>query len=77
MATARTVHSDQWGDILDRPDEGCVEIRWFDTTEAMGTAAFNGSMIGHIEQQFTIPLGVEVEIDADAGTIRMREPAVT
>ena len=38
--------------------------------------AFSGSMIGHIDQQFTIPLGIDVEIDADAGTIRMLEPAV-
>lgn len=44
---------------------------------ALGIPAFNGSMIGHIENQFTIPLGVEVEIDADAGTIRMLEAAVT
>ena len=38
--------------------------------------AFSGSMIGHIEQQFTIPLGIDVEMDADAGTIRMLEPGV-
>jgi muramoyltetrapeptide carboxypeptidase len=33
-------------------------------------------MIGHIPKQFTIPVGVEVEIDAALGTIRMVEPAV-
>ena len=42
----------------------------------LGIPAFNGSMIGHIDQQFTIPLGIDVEIDADAGTIRMLEPGV-
>jgi muramoyltetrapeptide carboxypeptidase len=33
-------------------------------------------MIGHIDRQFTIPIGVDVEIDADRGTIRMLESAV-
>jgi muramoyltetrapeptide carboxypeptidase len=44
--------------------------------EPLGIPAFSGTMIGHIEQQFTIPLGIEVEIDADAGSIRMLESAV-
>jgi muramoyltetrapeptide carboxypeptidase len=43
----------------------------------LGIPAFNGSMIGHIDQQFTIPLGIDVEIDAHAGTIRMLEAGVT
>jgi len=34
-------------------------------------------MIGHIADKFTVPLGVEAEIDARAGTIRLLEPAVT
>lgn len=38
--------------------------------------AWYGSMIGHIEDKFTVPLGVEAEIDASTGTIRMLEPAV-
>jgi muramoyltetrapeptide carboxypeptidase len=33
-------------------------------------------MVGHIGQQFTLPVGAEVEIDADRGTLRMLEPAV-
>jgi muramoyltetrapeptide carboxypeptidase len=45
--------------------------------EPLGIPAFSGSMIGHIEEQFTIPLGIPVEIDATAGTILMLEPAVT
>jgi len=44
--------------------------------EPLGIPAFAGTMIGHIDAQFTIPLGIEVEIDADAGTIRMLEPGV-
>ena len=39
--------------------------------------AWQGAMIGHRTPQFTIPEGVEVEIDATAGRIRMLEPAVT
>jgi len=33
-------------------------------------------MIGHIDRQFTIPVGAEAEIDADRGTIRLLGPAV-
>ncbi len=39
--------------------------------------AWRGAMIGHIERQFTLPIGIDVEVDATAGTIRMLEPAVT
>ena len=38
--------------------------------------AWYGSMIGHIPHNFTVPLGVEVEVDAEEGTILMLEPAV-
>jgi muramoyltetrapeptide carboxypeptidase len=33
-------------------------------------------MIGHIRDQFTIPLGIEVKIDTQLGTILMLENAV-
>jgi muramoyltetrapeptide carboxypeptidase len=42
----------------------------------LGIPAFSGALIGHIDRQFTIPLGIEVEIDADRGTLRMLEPGV-
>jgi muramoyltetrapeptide carboxypeptidase len=38
--------------------------------------AWSGAMIGHITDQWTLPVGAEVEIDAVRGTIRMLEPAV-
>lgn len=38
--------------------------------------AFQGAMIGHQARQFTVPVGVSAEVDADAGTLRMLEPAV-
>jgi muramoyltetrapeptide carboxypeptidase len=42
----------------------------------LGVPAFQGAMIGHQERQFTVPIGVEAEMDAAAGTLRMLEPAV-
>lgn len=42
----------------------------------LGVPAWQGMMFGHIKEQFTLPEGVEVEIDASAGSIRMLEPAV-
>jgi muramoyltetrapeptide carboxypeptidase len=42
----------------------------------LGIPAWYGSMIGHIKDKFTIPLGVQAEIDADTGTIKLLEPAV-
>jgi muramoyltetrapeptide carboxypeptidase len=38
--------------------------------------AFSGAMIGHIENKFTIPIGIEADMDADNGTLTMRERAV-
>ena len=42
----------------------------------LGIPSFYGAMIGHIRDKFTIPVGVEAEIDASAGTIRLLEAAV-
>ena len=42
----------------------------------LGVPAYEGAMIGHQKRQFTVPVGVEAEIDATAGTITMLEPAV-
>jgi muramoyltetrapeptide carboxypeptidase len=47
-----------------------------DHVRPLGIPAYRGAMIGHIRQQFTLPVGVEVEIDADAGSLRLLEPAV-
>lgn len=43
----------------------------------LGIPAWYGSMIGHIPDKFILPVGVEVEIDANLGTIRMLQAAVT
>ncbi|MDT9001860.1 LD-carboxypeptidase [Paucibacter sp. APW11] len=37
---------------------------------------YRGAMIGHISRKFTVPVGAEVEIDADAGSIQLLAPAV-
>lgn len=42
----------------------------------LGIPAWYGSMIGHIPDKFTLPIGVEVEIDANGGKITMLEAAV-
>jgi len=47
-----------------------------DHLKPLGVPAFYGAMIGHVERQFTLPVGVEVEMDASAGTVRMLESAV-
>lgn len=39
--------------------------------------AYSGAMIGHINDNSTIPNGIGAEIDANEGTIRMLTPAVS
>lgn len=36
--------------------------------------AYRGAMIGHIREQFIVPVGGTVEMDADAGTFRLLDP---
>jgi muramoyltetrapeptide carboxypeptidase len=47
-----------------------------DHIKPLNVPAWSGAMIGHIDRQFTIPEGAQVEIDATKGTITMLEPAV-
>ena len=42
----------------------------------LGIPAFSGAMIGHIDDNATIPNGIEATIDANKGTITMLTPAV-
>jgi muramoyltetrapeptide carboxypeptidase len=42
----------------------------------LGVPAFQGAAIGHVANQFSLPLGVRAQIDADAGSIRLLEAAV-
>lgn len=43
----------------------------------LGIPAFTGGNIGHISNQLCLPSGAEVEIDADARTLRLLEPIVS
>ena len=38
--------------------------------------AYAGAMIGHVADKFTVPIGINAELNADAGTIRLLESAV-
>lgn len=44
--------------------------------EPLGVPVFQGALIGHIADQYSVPIGIRAEMDATAGTIRMLEPAV-
>jgi muramoyltetrapeptide carboxypeptidase len=45
-----------------------------DYVKPLKIPAYRGALIGHIRQQFIVPVGGRVEMDADAGTFRMLEP---
>ena len=47
-----------------------------DHIKTLGVPAWQGAMIGHDQPQWTVPFGLEVEIDAAAATVTMTEPAV-
>lgn len=38
--------------------------------------AYRGAMIGHIREQFIVPVGGKMELDADAGTFRLLAPVL-
>ncbi|MEO0560339.1 MAG: LD-carboxypeptidase [Bacteroidota bacterium] len=42
----------------------------------LGIPAYTGAQIGHTADKLTVPIGIETEIDADAGTLRLLAPAV-
>jgi muramoyltetrapeptide carboxypeptidase len=42
----------------------------------LGVPVYRGASFGHIKRKFTLPLGVQAEIDASAGTVRLLESAV-
>ncbi len=42
----------------------------------LGIPAYYGAMTGHIENKWTLPLGIEVTMDAGKGTLKLNEGAV-
>ena len=53
-----------------------LEEIFADHIKPLGVPAWSGAMIGHGMPQWTLAQGIDVEADADAGTIRMLEPGV-
>ncbi len=45
-----------------------------DYIRPLGIPAYRGAMIGHIRQQFIVPVGGRVEMDADDGSFRLLDP---
>jgi hypothetical protein len=71
MANGTLVYEDRWGSIIDRPDSGYLEIRWYDTTRAMTKADFEAwltTFAGEVER-YHRP-GVLVD-----GTIFLMDPS--
>jgi muramoyltetrapeptide carboxypeptidase len=60
-----------WADCGDGALETVVE-----RLEVLGVPMFSGLPFGHGVPQLTVPLGVEAELDADAGTLTMCQPAL-
>ena len=53
---------------------GWVDIN--NDIKPLNIPAFYGAMIGHIENKYTIPLGIHAQIDAATGMIQLAESAV-
>ena len=47
-----------------------------DYFKPLNVPVYSGALIGHIKRKFTVPVGLAVEMDADAGTLRYLQPAV-
>ena len=48
-----------------------------DYFRGLGVPVFRGAPFGHIARKMTLPVGAAAEMDADAGTLRLLEPAVS
>lgn len=62
------------------PGEGygslTLEELFDDFIKPLGIPAWQGAMIGHEADKFTLPIGIEAAINSTAGTINLLEPAV-
>jgi muramoyltetrapeptide carboxypeptidase len=47
-----------------------------DYFSGLGVPVYAGAQFGHVKRKFTLPLGVQAEIDADEGTLRLLDAAV-
>ena len=53
-----------------------MEDIYNDHITPLNVPAFSGSMIGHIKDKFTVPVGIKATIDATKGSITLNESAV-
>jgi muramoyltetrapeptide carboxypeptidase len=47
-----------------------------DYFKGLNVPVFSGAAFGHIRRKYTLPIGLPVEMDADAGTLRLLQSAV-
>ena len=69
-----------FGKFTDTETEGntfSLEEVLRDRTADLDVPVIRGLMIGHVSEQTVVPIGIEAELDGDAGTLRLLEPAVT
>ena len=59
--------------LQNRPLEDILAERF----RGLGIPTISGVMIGHIDDQATLPIGCLAELDADAGTLTLLEPGVS
>ena len=64
-----------------KPSEGSYGTLTLDEVFAdyflpLNVPVYSGAMFGHVKRKFTLPLGVNAQIDADAGTLTLLEHAV-
>ncbi|HEX7150756.1 MAG TPA: LD-carboxypeptidase [Thermoanaerobaculia bacterium] len=60
-----------------RPSMFSLEDVLRDRFGSLNKPALSGLSFGHIEQKMTLPVGVQATLDADAGTLRLDEAAVS
>ncbi len=53
-----------------------IEQMLNDYIKPLGIPAYSGAVIGHINDQFIVPVGVEAKMDANEGTITLLEPSL-
>ncbi|MGN6168501.1 MAG: hypothetical protein ACTHQQ_10075 [Solirubrobacteraceae bacterium] len=62
MSDLVTTYEDRFGAVIDHPDSEYLEIRWYDTTEAMSAAEFQDWLAGFAgEVERRRPAGVLVD----------------
>ena len=68
-----------FGKFTKTEDEGntfSIEEILHQRCATLGIPVLSGLMIGHIADKTTVPIGIQAELDAEAGTLELIEPAV-